>query len=390
MVEIFPENWAVLHLGLIFCLTLAQLLVVYVLSDHHNPPMGLGLFTVYFMAALLGWIAFTLQQGAIAPMTLDVPAVAAMINSYLLFLAAGQRANKHVGRIVLGGCCLAGCLSVFFLNPKAMYVVYSALSGFFFAAAGLLCAYRAYSKHNVGDGIIAGAAVLMVASVPIAFYQLFTSDNLQLARVITFGAYTWSFVLLAIGFLTSVLIEYQQHLSHLAVEDPLTGLLNRRGMEDALRVSMARANRENAQTSAMMIDIDHFKNVNDSFGHETGDNVIREVAAILERMSRASDVVARVGGEEFMLILPDTDASAARLVAERICRILGERPLRVDQQSIPVTVSIGVACSRGETSLDELCQEADRAMYLAKRGGRNRVASVESRPVHLSNSAGVS
>ena len=91
-----------------------------------------------------------------------------------------------------------------------------------------------------------------------------------------------------------------------------------------------------------------------------------------------------------MLILPDTDASAARLVAERICRTLGERPLRVDQQSIPVTVSIGVACSRGETSLDELCQEADRAMYLAKRGGRNRVASVESRPVHLSNSAGVS
>lgn len=387
MVEIFPENWAVLHLGLIFCLTLAQLLVVYVLSDHHAPPAGLGLFTVYFMAALLGWIAFTLQQGTIAPMMLDVPAVAAIFNSYLLFLAAGQRANRHMGRVVLGGLCLAGCLSVFFLNPTSMYIVYSALSGFFFFSAGLLCAYRAYSKHNVGDGIIAGAALLMVSSVPLAFYQLFAAQDLQLARVITFGAYTWAFALLAIGFLTSVLIEYQQHLSHLAVEDPLTGLLNRRGMEDALRVSMARANREDAETAAMVIDIDHFKNVNDSFGHDTGDKVIRAVAAILERMSRASDVVARTGGEEFMLILPDTDSNAARLVAERIRLALCERPLLVDQQSIPVTVSIGVTCSRGDTSLDTLCQEADRAMYLAKRGGRNRVASVDSRPVHLSSSA---
>ena len=386
MVEIFPENWAVLHLGLIFCLTLAQLLVVYVLSDYHSPPAGLGLFTVYFMAALLGWLAFTLQQGTSMPMTLDVPAVAAIINSYLLFLAAGQRVNNHAGRLVLGMCCLAGCLSVFFLNPRAMYIVYSALSGLFFAATGLLCAYRAYAKRNVGDGIIAAAAVLMITSVPVAFYPLLVDDNLQLARVITFGAYTWAFTLLAIGFLTSVLVDYQQQLSHLATEDPLTGLLNRRGMEDALRVSMARANREGSQTAAIVIDIDHLKNVNDSFGHETGDSVIREIAALLRRMSRASDVLARIGGEEFMLVIPETDTAAARLVAERICLNLGERPLVVDHQPIPVTVSVGVACSRGDVQLDDLHLEADRAMHLAKRGGGNRVAAVDSKPVHLSNS----
>ena len=115
MEQILPENWAVLHLGLVFSITLAQMLVVYVLSDAHNPPAGLGLFTVYFMAALLGWIAVTLQQGSSTPLAVDVPSVASILNSYILFMAAGQRAGIATGRVVLGAVCLLGCLSVFFL-----------------------------------------------------------------------------------------------------------------------------------------------------------------------------------------------------------------------------------------------------------------------------------
>ena len=116
-----------------------------------------------------------------------------------------------------------------------------------------------------------------------------------------------------------------------------------------------------------MVDIDHFKEVNDNFGHEAGDQVIRQVAQILQRMSRASDVVARTGGEEFLLVLPDTELDGARILAERIRADISERPLVVNQQRIPVTVSLGVAGSIGEVDLDELSQEADRAMYLAKR-----------------------
>lgn len=389
MVDIFPENWAVLLLGLLFLLTLAQLLVTYVLSDSVTPPAGVGLFTVYFMATLLGWIAFSLQQNTGMPMAVDVPAVAAILNSYLLFLAAGQRARDPRGRIALGIACLLGCLSVFFLLPKAMYLTQSGLSGLFFAATGLLCGRRALSKRNVGDAIIAGAAALVVVAVPVAHYQLLVGDDMRLARVITFGAYVWCFALLVVGFLTSVLFEYQQHLSHLATEDPMTGLLNRRGLDDTLRISLAKANREDIETAAIMVDIDHFQNVNDSFGHEAGDYVLREVAATLDRLSRSSDAVARIGGEEFVLVLPDTDLASARVLAERICNALGERPLLVDQQRIPITVSLGVASLRGNITLDELCRESDRAMYLAKRSGRNRVASVEPNTMHLSNTGKV-
>jgi diguanylate cyclase (GGDEF)-like protein len=386
MEQIFPENWAILHLGLIFSVTLAQMLVVYVLSDSSNPPAGLGLFTVYFMAALLGWIAFTLQQGAATPMAVDVPAVAAILNSYILFMAAGQRSGDRRGRIVLGGICLLGCLSVFFLPAKHMFATQSGLAALFFACAGILSARRSLRERNVGDMIIAYAALLMVIGTPIALFQLYTRDS-NLGQVISFGAHSWAYVLVAVGFLASVLIEYQQHLSHLATEDPLTRLLNRRGLEDALRISFAHASRHDLPTSAIMVDIDHFKKVNDSFGHETGDNVIRLVAGMLERICRGSDVVARTGGEEFVIILPDTDMASARVLAERICQAVGERPLLVDQQRIPVTISLGVASSTGEVDLDELTQEADQAMYLAKRGGRNRVASVEHKPIQLSNSA---
>jgi len=384
MEQIFPEHWAFMHFGLIFSITCAQMLVVYVLSDSSNPPAGLGLFTVYFMAALLGWIAVTLQQGSDRPLALDIPAVIIIFNSYILFMAAGQRARQRRGRLVLGLICLAACLSVFFLPHHQMVAVQHATVALFFAGTGMLCGMRAWRLRNIGDAIIAYASLMMVAGMPASIYQLLVSENIAQAQTIAFGVHSAAFALIVVGFLASVLIEYQQHLSHLATEDPLTRLLNRRGLEDALFISMAQASRKGLSTAAVMLDIDHFKQVNDSFGHEVGDRVIQQVAGILGRMSRSSDVVARTGGEEFLLILPDTELGAARILAERIRVAIGERPLLVDGQRIPITISLGVAGASGDVDLEDLSQDADRAMYLAKRGGRNRVATVQNNPVHLS------
>jgi len=387
MEQIFPEHWAFIFFGLIFSITCAQMLVVYVLSDSGNPPAGLGMYTVYFMAALLAWIALTLQQGASIPMAVDVPSVASILTSYILFMAAGQRAGVTRGRTVLGIICLIACLSVFFLPPPRMFVVQTSVAALFFAGVGLLCGWRGWRQRNIGDAIIAWAALTMVVGIPAALYQLSTAADLPKAQAIAFGVHSSAYALVAIGFLASVLIEYQQYLSHLATEDPLTRLLNRRGLESALYISLAHAARQGLPTAAIMVDIDHFKKVNDSFGHNTGDQVIRQVAEILRQTTRTSDVVARTGGEEYLLVLPATSLDAARTLAERIRLAIGERPLVVDHQRIPVTVSLGVAGAMGEVDLNKLSQEADRAMYLAKRGGRNRVASVENKPVHLSTAA---
>lgn len=386
MEQILPESWALMYFGLIFSITCAQMLVVYILSDSSNPPAGLGLYTVYFMAALLGWIAATLQQASDTPMAVDLPAFATIFNSYILFLAAGQRAGNHRGRLPLGVICLSACLSVFFLPSARMFIVQNATAALFFAGVAWLCNARAWRHGNIGDAIIASAALMMVIGMPLAIYRLTVAGDLPRAQSIAFGVHSCAYALVALGFLASVLIEYQQHLSHLATEDPLTGLLNRRGLDDTLFVSLAHAQRKGLSTTAVMVDIDHFKQINDSFGHQSGDQVLQQVARTLDRMSRNSDVVARVGGEEFLMVLPDTDTASARVLAERVRLAIGEHPLVVNGQRIPITVSLGVASVTGEVDLDNLSREADRALYLAKRGGRNRVASVDSRPVHLSTS----
>jgi len=384
MEQIHPENWIVMYFGLIFLITCAQMLVVYVLSDAGNASPGLSLYAVYFMAALLGWIAFALQQASAIPMVVDIPSVASILNSYILFMAAGQRAGITRGRVVLGIICLIACLSVFFLRPREMFGVQAVSAAFFFLCTGMLCAWRCWKKSNVGDGIIAAAALMMVLGVSNALFQWLIKGDFALAQAVTFGVYSSAYTLVVLGFMASILIEYQQSLSHLATEDPLTQLLNRRGLENALHLTLAEAARGQLPTAAVIAGIDHFKEINGNFGSDAGDQVIRLVAQCLQRVTRGSDVVARTGGDEFLMILPHTELDGARILAERLRLDIAERPLVVNQQRIPVTVSIGVAGCSGETDLDKLSQEASRAMQLAKRGGRNRIASVDSKPILLS------
>ncbi|MCB1700767.1 MAG: GGDEF domain-containing protein [Halioglobus sp.] len=384
MQQIFPDNWSLILFGLIFSITCAQMLVVYVLADSSKPPAGLGLYTVYFMASLLGWIALTLQQNSDLQLAVNVPSVMIILNSYILFMAAGQRAAVVRGRIVLGAACLGACLCVFFLPPSRMFVVQTASAFLFFLATGLICAWRGWRYGNIGDAIIACAGLIMAVGMPIAIY-FFTAKDLKAdGEVIALGVHSAAYALVAIGFLASVLIEYQHHLSALATQDSLTRLHNRRGLEDALQLTLSQAARHGLVTSAIMVDLDHFKQINDSFGDEVGDHVLRQVAELINHQSRGSDIVSRIGGEEFLVILPDTPLDAACAVAERIRENIGLQPLQVDSQRIDLTVSLGVACAVGNVDLDQLSNEAARAMYLAKRGGRNRVASVEHRPVHLS------
>jgi diguanylate cyclase (GGDEF)-like protein len=384
MEQLLSESWVYMHFALILIITCAQMLVIYILGDSSNPPAGLSMYTVYFMAALLGWIVFTLQQGTGSRLTVDVASIATIINSYILFLAAGQRTGIHLGRTSLGVICLLSTLSGLMLQQQQMFLVQISATTLFFFAAGLLCAWHSYTQKNIGEAIIAFAALIMCAGLPFTIYQLLVTDNMLVAQTIAFGCYSTAYVLVAIGFLASVLIEYQSHLANLATYDPLSRVYNRRGMEEALQLSIASAVRHKLATAAIMVDVDHFGQINKSYGPEIGDHVIRKVADILKTLSRASDVVARVDGEKFMLVLPETELMAAKKLAERIRRAIGEHPLLVEQQAITVTASIGVTSLRGEVSLDSLSREADNAMFLAKQNGRNQVASLDYEPLHLS------
>ena len=163
----------------------------------------------------------------------------------------------------------------------------------------------------------------------------------------------------------------------LALTDSLTGLHNRRYLDSHLKSLTERASIDGKSVALLIFDIDFFKGVNDSYGHEAGDDVLREFAERLKRGVRGIDLVARMGGEEFVVVMPETDAAYASVIAERLRRDV-EREVFATRsgEALKVTVSIGVAEFRGAAdSVDALIKRADQALYAAKRRGRNRVVA---------------
>jgi diguanylate cyclase (GGDEF)-like protein len=165
-------------------------------------------------------------------------------------------------------------------------------------------------------------------------------------------------------------VDHARQIAHMASTDSLTGLYNRRGAEEAIEREVARARRMQTALSFVLIDIDHFKTINDTFGHAVGDTVIQHVARVLKTSVRITDVAARWGGEEFLLVLSATDAEGARVLAERMR--VGVAEGRAEH--VPaVSVCAGVAELPAGASISDALRRADEALYCAKRSGRNRV-----------------
>jgi len=163
-------------------------------------------------------------------------------------------------------------------------------------------------------------------------------------------------------------------VEELATRDGLTGLMNRRYFFDIAERFVSAQRRDQTPLAALMIDIDHFKRVNDTFGHAAGDEVIREVARRLSDRLRAHDLICRYGGEEFAILLHNITGDHAATVAEALRTAVTREPVRVDGRDLPVTVSVGLAVPADrEMDVHALLSRADDALYAAKRGGRNRV-----------------
>jgi two-component system, cell cycle response regulator len=161
-------------------------------------------------------------------------------------------------------------------------------------------------------------------------------------------------------------------LRELSITDPLTGVGNRRFFMDRLRQEMERCERSHRPFSLLMIDLDHFKNVNDTHGHQTGDTILRQCAEMLLRNTRRTDVVARYGGEEFCVILPETAEGQALMVAEKLRWVVEDESKRAQ---VPITISVGMTIWQKNDTLDDVMRRSDKAMYSAKELGRNKVVA---------------
>ncbi len=174
----------------------------------------------------------------------------------------------------------------------------------------------------------------------------------------------------------SIMEGLNLQLEAISVTDDLTGLYNRRYFFERLEEYLRAARRHRLPLSLMMLDLDHFKRINDTFGHPTGDRVLKALAEVIRSGLRASDIPARYGGEEFLILLPYTGEAEATRLAERLRRTISGHPFSIPESARPVTISIGVAEFDVDHPVDgeALVARADAALYRAKRDGRNRVA----------------
>lgn len=170
--------------------------------------------------------------------------------------------------------------------------------------------------------------------------------------------------------------KLEKHLELLSITDPLTGAKNRRYFMDQTQKEIDRAKRYNSSLSLIMIDIDHFKSINDTYGHGTGDHVLKKMVEVSGAILRASDVFSRIGGEEFAVTLIETDIEKAESIAERLRELLAGVRIPAGENEIKFTISIGITqFNRGEDTLDKMIKRADDALYEAKNTGRNRTVT---------------
>lgn len=169
-------------------------------------------------------------------------------------------------------------------------------------------------------------------------------------------------------------VQSENHLRHLADIDDLTQTLNRRAFFSQVNEAFADTRRRSAPFSILMIDLDHFKQINDKLGHATGDQALRFIGRLLKKELRERDIIGRVGGEEFSVALPDTSDTQAKAIASRLCECIAEQGQQVDGKILELTASIGGAHARAKhTEFNSVLMEADTALYTAKATGRNTV-----------------
>lgn len=265
-------------------------------------------------------------------------------------------------------------------SPAGRILVYSALHLVLSAWAGMLLwrserpGMRTY--HRMASTVLLGfSAVLLfrflAALAPPDASPLGQGDMQTIAFL---AAMIFGF-LLTMAFAVVLFREKQVELADLAEKDPLTGMNNRLSLDAIAEKYMQRAQRQGMPLSVMLFDLDHFKRINDEFGHQVGDRVLSEVAVRIDRIIRGDDVAFRFGGEEFLALLPGASLEQAERVAERLRAAIGDEPVEVGEHRLNLTASFGVVqYMPGKESWDDCIKRVDEALYRAKRGGRDRIS----------------
>jgi diguanylate cyclase (GGDEF)-like protein len=364
----------------IYSLGMAQIGVVFFLASFRIQLQAQHRQSLLLLQSLLffdsiSWLFYVWQD---QPLSLVISCVASSINIWLMLAFAMRRAGWTVQwPLVLTGMLAHGCYYSYFavqgLQPYVLHgqTVFTAL------ALGPVCWLIWFKKQprTFSDQLYVGAMLVwLLVCVSRSVLLLFASEWLFSSLLVTQVIWPGVMVAYAIFSITSYMEENELKLKGEALRDPLTGLLNRRGMLETIRACLSYLQRKQQHAALLMIDVDFFKKINDAYGHDVGDLVLVEVTEALALQLRESDVLARFGGEEFLLFLPQTSNQEAALVAERLLSAVNALQLAVlAQNSQKLSISIGIANFGPDYDFATQLKRADQALYRAKDLGRGRI-----------------
>jgi diguanylate cyclase (GGDEF)-like protein len=309
---------------------------------------------------------------------------------FLIYLAICRFTDTSLNRPLGYGIFPIGILALTLaaiLNLKWLPMLYITLVvGFVFNITSVLVLYRSdHHRYKLSAYLTAFPlfiyALVMIGRLMAGF--IFRAEVLPVPSVLGILSVMSLFILSYLwtaGFILMVSQRLQSDLNDLAMNDVLTRVRNRRAMQEMLNFEMRRVEQEVRDFSIILLDIDHFKQVNDTYGHDVGDHVLKWMVSTLQSNMRVQDVVARWGGEEFLILLPDTSLEEAMQIAERLRAIVESSAVEIPSGILKITFSGGVACSATSREVNQLCKIADQALYLAKEI-RNRVVSQDAIPV---------
>jgi diguanylate cyclase (GGDEF)-like protein len=337
--------------------------------------ISLRYFNGYFIVGAIGWISHGIKDSANIDVDLTIGLLFYLLASGLLLVAVAECGNQKESRrsMIMGiHLCIAAISLLMNTDPQRILFL-----GVYCISAYSCIAYLTFNwsreKQNFGHAIIFVAALLVATLAPCIFYSGLVLNDFGMAYGFIIIGSSTGYILVGTGLLTVVMVAENKKMQKLALYDPLTGLYNRRGMDLSLNHIVSAAHRAESCISAISMDIDFFKKINDAYGHDGGDYVLKKFAEALLNSVRPNDVCCRLGGEEFVIVLPETQQDYALMVAERIRQEIEALKLMYEGSTITLTSSFGIATHCKNIDIDYLLKDADKALYAAKAGGRNQV-----------------
>jgi diguanylate cyclase (GGDEF)-like protein len=335
--------------------------------------LTLWLLPLGALAALLAW-GFSVRVNQLSP-----PDAWLLWPLALTFLALEVRLWRNprsinlVWQVALGVISLYTITQVFYEAGFELYRRQSISPALLWFPMVYLMAFVSFGRRQAVvfsviyllTGVLAGTVGLVWFSPPLSPVAINAAAQFALSNL--------TYVLLL--YIFAHLRRYYAQMHQMAYSDHLTGLSNRRSLQGALEAELERSRRYRRSFAVLTLDIDHFKRINDSAGHAVGDQVLREIASRLAQHLRDTDRAARWGGEEFLILAPETDLASAHALASRLNQDIQSEPVA----GLSVTISIGVACYRDGDGIAAILSRADEALYRAKAAGRNRVM-IEEEP----------